>query len=166
MPETVRPFRPSDLDTLVRVSVAADTMFAAYDLDLPPDDPAATVLQAEHVFVIGEPAVGFATTETVDGNLHLAQLSVRPEHGRRGLGSLLLDAVVRHGQDQGAPAITLTTFRDIPFNAPWYRARGFIDLDAAEWGPDLHHVWQEEDEAGVGVAPRIAMRRTLTAPTA
>ncbi|OIK02838.1 GNAT family N-acetyltransferase [Streptomyces sp. MUSC 14] len=161
MSREVRPFRTSDLETLVEVSIAADTLFAEHGLLLPPDDPAQTVREAEHVFVTGEPVVGFTTVTTVDGNLHLAQLSVHPKHGRQGLGGLLLDAVVRHGLSRGLPAITLTTFRDVPFNAPWYRARGFADLDRSQWGPDLQRVWQEEAEAGVEVAPRIAMSRPL-----
>ncbi|HEU5159014.1 MAG TPA: hypothetical protein VFU43_18605 [Streptosporangiaceae bacterium] len=63
--------------------------------------------------------------------------------------------------DHGLPRITLTTFRDIPWNGPWYARRGFAELPRPEWGPQLRRQWQIEVDAGVHLAPRIAMVRVL-----
>jgi ribosomal protein S18 acetylase RimI-like enzyme len=159
----VRRWRPDvDLARLVEISMAADVMFADFGLSLPPDDPTATLRRAEHVLVAGSPAVGFAELDTVDGRAHLAGLAVHPAHGRRGIGSRLLAAACDVAVEAGHTAMTLTTFADVPWNARWYAARGFAELPADAWGPGLRAVWAAERDAGIIVAPRVAMIRTLT----
>jgi GNAT superfamily N-acetyltransferase len=131
-------------------------------LRLPPDDPTDELLRAEHVLVAGDPPVGFAVVNTVDGHAHLAALGVHPAHGRRGVGGRLLTAaceVTDHA------AITLTTFRDLPWNAPWYTPRGCTELRADRWGPELRDAWAAERDGGVAVAHRVAMIRHLSAGT-
>ncbi len=159
----VRRWQPAaDLAQVVDVSEAADTMFADFGLSLPPDDPTDELLCAEHVLVAGSPPVGFAAVNTVDGRAHLAALGVHPEHGRRGVGGRLLAAACALASELGRPAITLTTFVDVPWNAPWYTARGFAELTTDQWGAGLRAVWAAEVAAGIVVAPRIAMIRYLT----
>ncbi|MFC7644232.1 GNAT family N-acetyltransferase [Streptosporangium lutulentum] len=97
----------------------------------------------------------------VDGALHLDQLAVHPDHGRRGIGGRLLEAVCDHATSAGAAAVTLTTFRDVPWNGPWYAQRGFAVLDPAEWGPELVALVEHERELGIELAPRVVMRRVL-----
>ena len=63
--------------------------------------------------------------ELVDGHAHLEQISVLPEHGGQGIGTQLLDAVAGWATGQGHAEVTLTTFRDVPFNAPLYAKRGY-----------------------------------------
>lgn len=156
----IRRWRTDDLDRLVVVSQASDQLFADVGLDLPPDDPTDELLSAEHVLVADVPPVaGFAVINTVDGNAHLASLAVHPEFGRRGLGSQLLEAAC---SATDLPAITLTTFVDVPWNKRWYEARGFEVLAEEEWGPQLRAVWTAEGEAGIQVAPRTAMIRHLS----
>ncbi|HEX3648343.1 MAG TPA: GNAT family N-acetyltransferase [Pseudonocardiaceae bacterium] len=98
---------------------------------------------------------------TVDGNAHLASLGVHPDHGRRGVGSALLAAACDLAADAGKPAVTLTTFVDLPWNAPFYAGRGFVVLPPESWGPGLRDVWAAEARAGIVVAPRTAMIRRL-----
>ena len=98
---------------------------------------------------------------TVDGRAHLATLGVHPAHGRRGVGSRLLAAACELSSDLGRRAITLTTFVDVPWNAPWYSGRGFTVLPPDRWGPELRDVWESERSAGILVAPRTAMIRPL-----
>jgi len=161
---TVRRWHPAtDLARLVEVTTAADVLFADHGLSLPPDDPTAELRHAEHVLVAGSPAVGFAALITVDGRAHLAALAVHPTHGRRGIGSQLLTAACAEAAKAGRTEMTLTTFVDVPWNAPWYAARGFAELPADAWGPGLRAIWAAERAAGIIVAPRIAMIRQLTA---
>jgi hypothetical protein len=73
----------------------------------------------------------------------------------RGTGSRLLAEVIR----QAGPGLTLLTFRDVPWNGPWYARRGFTELAEADWGPGLREHWQAEIRAGLHeLGPRLAMR--------
>ena len=158
----IRRWRPdADLARVVEVSQAADRLFADFGLDLPPDDPTDELTHAEHVLVAdGPPVTGFAIVNTVDGLAHLASLGVHPDFGRRGIGSRLLEAACAVTT---RPAVTLTTFVAVPWNAPWYAARGCHVLPPDEWGPQLRQVVAAERAAGIAVAPRIAMIRRLGA---
>ncbi|KOX24128.1 GNAT family N-acetyltransferase [Nocardiopsis sp. NRRL B-16309] len=152
--------RAGDEPDLVRVSLAADTVFADAGVELPPDDPRALLAHADRVLVAvdsdGRPC-GLAATVVVDGHPHLEQIAVDPGHGRRGVGSALLAAVCAEAAAPGHTRITLTTFRDLPWNGPWYTARGFAPLPRAAWGPELARLW--EAEAPIRVLPRIVMAR-------
>ena len=79
---------------------------------------------------------------------------------RRGLGTALLQAACDWAMAEGLPAITLTTFRDVPWNAAFYRRHGFVEL--TEPGPELTAVRDQERALGLdAVSPRIAMRKDL-----
>lgn len=93
--------------------------------------------------VAGRPPVGFAEISEVDGHAHLAQLAVLPEHGRKGIGRALVHAACEWAGAAGHEVITLTTFADIPFNAPWYERLGFAELRDRP-GPQLAAVIEEE----------------------
>ncbi|WP_047871763.1 GNAT family N-acetyltransferase [Nocardiopsis sp. RV163] len=162
--------RPEDEPRVVEVSLAADTVFAAAGVVLPPDDPREVLAHAERVLVAeasatGGSVVGLAATVTVDGRPHLEQLAVHPGHGRRGIGAALLEAVCAEAAAAGHSRLTLTTFRDLPWNGPWYADRGFSVLPPAEWGPGMEEVWRAEERAGIRVLPRVVMVRELARPS-
>ena len=161
---SIRQWLPDDdLATLVEVDRAAGELFAAYGLDLPPDDPAALLSEVAAVLVaeVESAVVGFAALDEADALGYLAELAVLPAFGRRGVGSALLSAACSWAVRRGFPAITLTTFTDVPWNAPWYLARGFGPFPADRWGPRLRELWQSQVQAGILVAPRLAMIREL-----
>ena len=56
---------------------------------------------------------------------------------------------------------TLTTFRDVPWNAPYYTRLGFVALDPAEHGPELRALMECENRRIPTAAPRLAMRRRV-----
>jgi GNAT superfamily N-acetyltransferase len=97
------------------------------------------------------------------GRHHLEQISVVPEAGGLGVGAALMDAVIGWAGDDGAAALTLSTFRDLPFNRPWYERFGFDVVDEAEVASD--RCWQavrrHEAEAGLDVDARVIMRKAL-----
>ena len=111
------------------------------------------------VLVEGFPPDGFAMIGWVDGNVHLEQLAVHPDRMRRGIGGRLVRAVLDHALAVGAPAVTLTTYRDVPWNAPWYARHGFAVLEEQGWGPELRALVEHERALGIEVAPRVVMRR-------
>ncbi|MEO3853646.1 GNAT family N-acetyltransferase [Acrocarpospora sp. B8E8] len=157
----IRWAKVGDLAGLVGVELAADGMFAEVGITF----PAGTTMiegctEPGRVIVAGRPAVGFALVGWVDGVVHLDQLAVRPEDGGRGIGGALLQAVCEHAAAV-SDAVTLTTFRDVPWNAPWYARRGFAVLEAERWGPEMARLVAYERESGIAVEPRVVMRRDV-----
>ncbi|MEQ1786450.1 MAG: GNAT family N-acetyltransferase, partial [Acidimicrobiales bacterium] len=97
----------------------------------------------------------------VDGHAHLEQLSVRPESGGRGIGTALIEAVVAWARQRGDAEVTLTTFRDVPFNAPFYAARGFAVVEEDDWTDGLRALVAREAAHGLDVSARVVMRRVV-----
>jgi GNAT superfamily N-acetyltransferase len=108
----------------------------------------------------GEP-IGFALVDLVDGAPHLVEMDVLPDQAGRGVGRALLDAVCRQAAASGHRTLTLTTFREVPWNAPFYARAGFREIAPAELGPGLIAVLRDEAERGLDPARRVAMRRQL-----
>ena len=88
--------------------------------------------------LLGDTPVGFAHVEPLTMDVpHLEEIDVHPSHGRRGLGTRLVRAVFDWAAATGYRAITLTTFRAVPWNMPWYRRLGFVELPAEAWSEAL-----------------------------
>ncbi|SCF27691.1 N-acetylglutamate synthase, GNAT family [Micromonospora viridifaciens] len=105
--------------------------------------------------------VGFAVVDLVDGCAHVLQLSVDPAYARRGIGRGLLDHVAGWAAGRGLPALTLTTFRSVPWNGPYYARCGFRELTGPEVTPGLAELLAAEAALGLDPADRIAMRRPV-----
>jgi GNAT superfamily N-acetyltransferase len=124
------------------------------------DETANHLPVAAAVYAVGDPAVGFVSLEIVDGVAHVDQVSVLPDHGRKGLGRALLEAAVGWAAASGYPALTLLTYRDVPWNAPFYRTLGFEEITTLS--PGLAAIRSHELDAGLDAfGPRLAMRRAL-----
>jgi len=108
----------------------------------------------------GEP-VGFALLCLVDGQPHVEEIDVDPAFGRRGIGRALLETALAWARGAGHRAVTLTTFRDIPWNAPFYESAGFRPLGAQEAGPGLAAIVRNETARGLDPEQRLVMRRGL-----
>ena len=156
----VRVAEAGELAGLVAVEDAADQLFQAYGITFPPSPDIDKVAAPEDVLVIGRPARGFAYVGPVDDGLHLHQLAVHPDHGRQGLGTALLAAVMRRAAGR---AVTLTTFRQIPWNEPWYRNRGFVEV--TDPGPELRSIVEEEQWLA-DLGERVTLtRKVMVSPT-
>jgi N-acetylglutamate synthase-like GNAT family acetyltransferase len=101
-------------------------------------------------------------TVPVDGCLHVEQLSTAPAAARRGLGRALLDHAAGLAKAGGVPALTLTTFADVPWNGPYYERCGFRVLADDELTPGLREIRAHEIAFGLDRWPRVCMRRDLT----
>jgi class 3 adenylate cyclase/GNAT superfamily N-acetyltransferase/ketosteroid isomerase-like protein len=167
---TVERARAEDLPKLAHVELAANTLFegtavaAAVAGDVTGLDELSHAHAAGLLWVArapdGEP-VGFALAEIIDGQPHVEEIDVDPAHGRRGLGRALLEAVLGWARGAGFGALTLTTFRDFPWNTPFYERMGFRALAPHEIGPGLAEVVREEAARGLDPATRVTMRRAL-----
>lgn len=105
--------------------------------------------------------VGFALACIVGAHAHLDEMDVHPEHGRRGIGSRLLDAVIDWARRGGFPGVTLITFRHIPWNAPFYQRHGFVPVEHERTSGNLRELIRQEAEAGLEPGNRVAMRYRL-----
>ena len=105
----------------------------------------------------GGPPVAFALCESMPRTLHLHELDVLPALQGQGLGRRLLGAVQDAAQDRGLARVTLTTYRDVPFNRPFYERYGFAVLPPPEHPPWLQRIRQHEAAVGLDVQPRVAM---------
>ncbi len=105
--------------------------------------------------------VGFVLVVMLDGEPHVDEIDVDPACGRRGYGAALLDAVARWAVAAGHLGITLTCYRDVPWNAPFYARHGFRPVDPTDVGPDHRRVVAEEAARGLDAAKRVVMRRPL-----
>lgn len=102
--------------------------------------------------------VGFALLAEIDGSIHLEELDVQPSHGRRGIGAALLKQVCAWAEAAAYPGVTLSTFRAVPWNAPFYLKHGFRVLQPAELTPGLARLRQAEHSRGLRTDLRVLMR--------
>ena len=157
----IRPARPGELPLLRDVEVRAGAPFRDIGMDdIAGDEPAllagdATVFVAE----LDGAIVGYVHLAVVDDALHVEQVSAVPEVRGRRVGAALLDHAAEHARSLGLDRLTLTTFRDVPWNAPYYERIGFTVLD--ELGPELTALVDHERSAIPGDAPRVVMGRPI-----
>ena len=108
--------------------------------------------------------LGFALAEVVDGQAHLAQLSVRLDAQGRGVGRRLVDTVLSWAADGGLDGVTLCTFADVSWNRPLYEHLGFVVLPDERWTPGLRALFEADGELGLDLSRRVVMVRTVPAP--
>jgi GNAT superfamily N-acetyltransferase len=123
--------------------------------------------RAGHLWVAVSPegeVVGFALVLEIGDYAHLDELDVLPSHGRRGIGSALLDKVCSWARDSGYCAVTLRTFRDVPWNGPFYHRRGFRDVDSAELSAKHIELEASERQRGLRTDLRVSMKYPTLGP--
>jgi len=166
----VRVAVAGDVEAMQRIEVRAGARFREVGMDDVADDPPPPAdLLHGHVdaglawtAVDGDgTAVGYLVAEVVDDALHVEQVSVDPAAQGQGVGRALLDAAASEAARQGLAALTLTTFRDVPWNAPLYAHLDFRELGPDEIGPGLAAVRDREAEHGLDPSARVCMRRDL-----
>ncbi|KAK3701865.1 hypothetical protein LTR37_015176 [Vermiconidia calcicola] len=86
-------------------------------------------------------ALGFIAAYPMDDIVYIAEISTHGSSQGRGVGSALLNTVFQWARDRAAhdgvsmARVSLTTYADVIWNGPWYRKRGFKEVDAASIGP-------------------------------
>ena len=158
--------RPSDLPLLGAIELAAAALLAGHapqsvlDAVTPLDELEEAASQnLLWVALADDVPVGFAHVKLLEPqNAHLHELDVHPRHGRRGLGRKLVLAVCDWAAANGHE-VTLCTFRDVPWNMPFYARLGFEVLAPDELSPALAAIVADEAERGLEPAHRVVMRR-------
>jgi GNAT superfamily N-acetyltransferase len=165
-----RPATIADIPRMTDVAASAGERFRSIEdprISARADDPPYTAEELAELVAagcalvadVGGDVVGLMLMEELDGAAHVEELSVQPERQGAGVGTALLDAAARWAAERALPALTLTTYRDVPWNRPFYERRGFRVLDEAELTDGMRA--KVAHEAGFGLDPglRVVMRR-------
>lgn len=105
--------------------------------------------------------VGFANGEFTDADFHVWQMAVDHLWQSQGIGRRLMLALRETAIEHGAEAITLTTFRNVPWNEPFYHRLGFRTLENEALNPRLADVLERERQAGLPLEQRCAMELVI-----
>src|SRR5262245_14046815 len=175
MPEHMNPgyiissAREQDIELLAAIELAAARLLIGHApesvlKETTSQDVLGKAQRDGHLWVAlaDDAPVGFAHVVVLEPNAaHLQELDVCPEHGRRGLGTRLVMHVCEWAAAAGYEAGSLTTFRDVPWNMPFYARFGFrvvliprslprcdalLRMNAAA-GSTRHVEWSCEDRA-------------------
>jgi 4-diphosphocytidyl-2-C-methyl-D-erythritol kinase len=158
--------QPVHVAALAAIELSAATLFRGFA-------PAAPVL-GEHtpfevfqaaqqeqrlwVALADEVPVGFALVSMLANERpHLLEMDVLPEHGRRGVGSALLSAVCEWVSRNGYRQITLTTFRAVAWNMPFYARFGFVEVPTEHQDRELRAIVEDERARGLDPMHRVVM---------
>ncbi|MBB5833997.1 GNAT family N-acetyltransferase [Kribbella italica] len=164
----IRLARPADLPILQDIETASGELFRRIGMTAVADHapPALHVLRgyqrAGRAWVAvdaGNRPVGFLLVKVIGGAAHIEQVTVHPDHQRQGLGRALIGAADRWAVEKLLPALTLSTFREVAWNAPYYAGLGFHELAEDDLTPELLELRAEEATIGLEPADRVFMRR-------
>ncbi len=164
----LRPARPEDLDSIRDLERAAGRIFRELGMDLVADDEPPSVERlaayqdAGRMWIAADGddrPVAYCLVDLVDGATHIEQVSVSPAYARHGLGRRLIELVAEWARESDRPVLTLRTFRDVPWNAPYYARLGFTVVPDDHLTAGLRALGAVEERLGLTRWPRVAMRR-------
>ncbi|HAZ4814852.1 TPA: GNAT family N-acetyltransferase [Enterobacter cloacae] len=165
---TVRPTRPGDVTALPAIERAAGQRFRDYP-ELAWLAEGEVISAEQHLdyaerglswlALANELPVGFILAETHVSSLFIVELSVHLDWQGKGIGRRLIACVADQARKRGLASLTLTTFRDVPWNAPFYARLGFEMITTLT--PELREKREEETAHGLAYDARCAMRLPL-----
>ncbi len=164
----IRRAENKDIPALLDVQSAAASRFRPLNMiataDSLPDPIPAAVFEratARALLFVAEMnlrCVGFALCSVERPDLYLDQLSVIPNAGRQGAGAKLIQAIDLEASRRGLWGVSLSTFRDVPWNGPFFAKNGFDEVPRAGlalWQLDI----ERAQSAIMDVGARCFMRR-------
>ncbi|MFN3211800.1 MAG: GNAT family N-acetyltransferase [Henriciella sp.] len=159
-----------DIPALIAVDKAASSLFAETGLlgeDALADHVPAEVFEKEiplfNVFVARNEhgwAVGFALIRLRGNGLYLDQVSVHPDHGKKGIGRALVIRVLTETELRKLPHVSLSTFRDVAWNGPFYASMGFKEIPYDKLEPYMLEI-EDAQRPFMDVTKRCFMRRKV-----
>ncbi|MFC0226743.1 GNAT family N-acetyltransferase [Serratia aquatilis] len=168
---SLRLAQQSDIQQLIEVERSAgqlflqlaELQFIADDEGMSPQQHADFIAQQREWLMVdadGQVA-GFIAVQSLLHGWHIAELSVAANWQRQGVGKKLIAEVMSLARQQGAPRLTLTTFVNVPWNAPYYQRLGFRRLSAHQLDAQLQGLLAEEIKQGLAAGSRCVMEFTL-----
>ncbi|CZW98042.1 GNAT family N-acetyltransferase [Enterobacter cloacae] len=165
---TVRPTRPGDVTALPAIERAAGERFQDYP-ELAWLAEGEVISAEQHLdyaerglswlALANDQPVGFILAELHASSLFIVELSVHLDWQGKGIGRRLIACVADQARKRGLASLTLTTFRDVPWNAPFYARLGFEMITTLT--PELREKREEETAHGLAYDARCAMRLPL-----
>ncbi|WP_300579163.1 GNAT family N-acetyltransferase [Phenylobacterium sp.] len=168
----VRAARPDDLPLLPEIEVSAATLFRDQGVeifageveDAPIDFTPAEIWEpiraAGLLWVMaqdGSPPGAFLAARIEENRLHILEFDVHRRHQGQGLGRRLLAFAIDEARRRGLAGLSLTTFRDVPWNAPFYASAGFEIVERIDAPAALLAYLDGEAARGLDPARRCAM---------
>ena len=169
----IRAARPDDIAVIRDIEVAAGQLFRGLGMDAIADDTPPFESQLAYYIRDGRAwvatdsddiPIAYILVEALDGCAHIEQVTVHPSHSRKSLGSALIDHAELWADGCGLSGVTLTTFRDVPWNAPYYERLGFVLIPEAAWSEGLRRVVSQEGQHGLNAWPRVVMKKPGKTP--
>jgi GNAT superfamily N-acetyltransferase len=166
----LRLARPNEAGRLRKIEDEASKRFDGLDIfdaslsSSFPVDELQRLIGLDQVWVACDSSdvpVGIVLASVRCGNGYIEELDVLPEHGKKGLGTRLIEKACTWAREQGCSAVDLSTFRDVPWNGPFYRKLGFRDLTSDEWTADMPKLRAIEIAQGLAPEARVFMRLEL-----
>jgi len=170
MSVVIRHATPNELSLIPAIELEAGRIFAEIMMSGITDNPSfnhefLTSFTRHGAVQVAEGTanrlIGFVLTGFLDGAGHVYEMSVLPDQARQGIGRKLLDASCAYAYAKGARKMTLSTFRDVPWNGPFYLKSGFTIVDRTNWTPALHVLHEREIMSGFDVSRRCFMEKIL-----
>ncbi|WP_431207847.1 GNAT family N-acetyltransferase [Burkholderia cepacia] len=164
----IRPATREDAAAMAAVEVAAAQRFREIGMtdiaDGEPTDAADVLARIDggraYVAVDMQGAcVGFAFYRLLDAQrLYLEELDVAPSHAGQRIGARLIEQVTARAAREGIVEVVLSTFRDAPWNAPYYARLGFGIVDDATLDGTLRAIRAHHVALGLDETRRVFMR--------
>jgi predicted N-acetyltransferase YhbS len=106
-------------------------------------------------------SIGFVMFEMLATRFYIQELDVLTSHAGRRIGAALIEQVAQLARERHITQLVLSTFRDVPWNAPYYRRLGFDDIEEAALDPALVARREAHIARGLDESKRVFMRRDL-----
>lgn len=167
----VRVGRLADIERLREIERAAGEPFRALGMERiaddepPPAESLALRVQADRLWVFVDEQdlpMAYLMADPLGSHAHIEQVSVHPDSARRGLGAVLIEQAGHWGLASGLADLTLCTFVDVAWNAPYYTRLGFRAVPDDQLDGPLAALRRHEGDLGLDEWPRTAMVRSLT----
>lgn len=104
--------------------------------------------------------VGFLIWSPKDALAYIEEVSVHPAHAGNRLAARMIGRLEADTRGR-FPALTLATFRDVPWNAPYYASLGFREMPLGDAGPDHLENWRHQQAQGLDMSKRLFMIKAL-----
>jgi GNAT superfamily N-acetyltransferase len=164
---TIRLARPDDLTHIPEISASGEETFARYGQPLGEGSAPMRPEQCEAPLAAGllwiaedeGGPIGFLAAEITGDALYVAEVDVLMGRQRQGHGRRLMQAAIDAARARGLAAVTLETFRNIPWNGPFYATLGFVEVPEEELTPHLAAAIAMQ--VAHGFTDRCAMRLAL-----
>lgn len=164
---SLRLAKVDDADAMPEIEAAASDLFKQdpelAELDIFDDgwepDELRKLIRRGHCLVshVGDAIAGFLISQPFRRELHIWEMDVHPRFQRRGIGAGLIRACQIDARNAGFRAVTLTTFRDLAWNGPFYQQLGFEEVTALDAHPRLAGELANEVDDGLPAERRCAM---------